>query len=375
MPEKNPVAELPPVIPVELLTKWLPKIFPEGTAQRNYVVREMAAKTIFVLLYTGAVEGSNRWFRPAQATLMTDAQARSTARETRIVWTANSLTPGRLKHSNKSWYAPNSREPIRDETLRNGLVPLGAVIERPSITTTSSLPRYALSRSFCDLLVALQKGAAPAEVAAWQRAHLSSEALARVKLLKSGAAAGREGNRLPIHFPNGETRLMLNGPSAVITKAVVEDFSRRFLREPAVLFISDSGEKIVARDEQLAAQIGLEIQADRNLPDVILVDVMSGRERLIFVEVVATDGAITPQRQQALAAVACKAKFSAGSVFFVTAFADRATAAFRKLAPDLAWDTFAWFASEPAHLICYRANAQLTVARLERGYKVAGGKS
>lgn len=366
MPEKNTVADLPPVISVESLTKWLPEIFPAGTAQRNYVVREMAAKTIFVLLYPGAVEGSNRWFRPAQATLMTDAQARSTAQATRIKWTADSLTAGRLKHSGKSWHAPNSREPIRDETLRSGLVPLGAVMERSGVTTTSSLPRHALSRSFCDLLVALQKGEAPAEVTAWQQAHLSSEALARVKLLKSGAAAGRQGNRLRIRFPNGETRLMLNGPSAVITKAVVEDFALRFLQEPAVLFISDSGEKVVARDEQLAAQIGLEIQADRNLPDVILVDVTSGRERLIFVEVVATDGAITPQRQQALSALAGKAKFSSRSVFFVTAFADRATAAFRKFAPELAWDTYAWFASEPAHLLCYRANAQLTVSGLER---------
>lgn len=355
---------LPALIPVESLVRWLSEIFPEGTPHRSYVVREMAAKTIFVMLYGGAVEGSNRWFRPAQATMMTDAQARAATAEERIKWTADSLIAGRLNHSARSWYAPNSREPIRDETLRSGLIPLGAVIERAGIPTTSSRPRYALSRSFYDLLLALRDGAAPAGVADWQRAHLSAEALARVTLLKSGAAALRDGGRLAIQFPNGETRLMLKGPSAVITKAVVEEFAPRFLAEPAVLFISDSGEKVVARDEQLASLIGLQIQADRNLPDVILLDLARGRERLIFVEVVATDGGITLQRKAALSALAANARFSIASVFFVTAFADRSMPAFRRLAAELAWDTFAWFAAEPAHLLCYRAQAQLTVSGL-----------
>jgi hypothetical protein len=359
--EAGSAGALPPLVPVETLARWLAEIFPEGTPHRNYVVREMAAKTIFVMLYCGAVEGADRWFRPAQATMMTDAQARAATAEARIKWTADSLIAGRLNHSARSWYAPNSREPIRDETLRSGLIPLGAVIERSGIPTTSSRPRYALSRGFHELLLALREGAAPAVVADWQRAHLSAEALARVTLLKSGAAALRDGGRLAIQFPNGETRLMLKGPSAVITKAVVEDFAPRFLAEPAVLFISDSGEKVVARDEQLASQIGLQIQADRNLPDVILVDVARGRERLIFIEVVATDGGITLPRKEALSALAAKARFSSASVFFVTAFADRSLPSFRRLAAELAWGTFAWFAAEPAHLLCFQAQAQLTV--------------
>ena len=42
---------------------------------RNYVVREIAAKTVFVMLYIGAVEGAECWLRPDQVTRMTDAQA------------------------------------------------------------------------------------------------------------------------------------------------------------------------------------------------------------------------------------------------------------------------------------------------------------
>lgn len=367
MPTENAsVPSLPPVVPLSDLKRWLPEIFPEATAHRNYVIREMAAKTIFVMLYTGAVEGSDRWFRPAQVTLMTDRQAAAIADSARLKWTTESLTPGRLKHSGRSWYAPNSREPIRDETLRSGLVVLGAVIERPGIPTTASSPRYALARDFCDLLVSLGQGANAAAIEQWRRAHLTAEALARVNLLKSGAAVGVAGARLKIQFPNGESRLMLASPSAIITKAVVEIFAPNFLRQPAVLFISDSGEKVIARDEQLAARLGLQIHADRNLPDIILVDVSAAGTRLVFIEVVATDGAITPPRKQALGSLASAANFSAASVYFVTAFADRSSTAFRKLARELAWDTFAWFASEPRNLIHYQANAQFPVRALDR---------
>ena len=46
------------------------------------------------------------------------------------------------------------------------------------------------------------------------------------------------------------------GPSSIITKAVVEVFALRFLHDPAVLWISESGNKVIQRDDQLAQSIG-----------------------------------------------------------------------------------------------------------------------
>src|SRR5688572_14897411 len=45
----------------------------------DYCVREMAAKTIFVMLYTGAVTDRDRWIRPDQVTRMTDHQVGRTS--------------------------------------------------------------------------------------------------------------------------------------------------------------------------------------------------------------------------------------------------------------------------------------------------------
>ena len=52
---------LPPLLAVTDIHERLQTIFPEGTANRNYVTREIAAKTVFVMLYIGAVEGTECW--------------------------------------------------------------------------------------------------------------------------------------------------------------------------------------------------------------------------------------------------------------------------------------------------------------------------
>ena len=94
--------------------------------------------------------------------------------------------------------------------------------------------------------------------------------MARVALIRRGAVTTGEG--VLVTFPNGETRRMAPGPSSHITKAVIEDFATRFLSKPAVLWVSESGAKVVARDDELARSLKLTITADRTLPDIILVD-------------------------------------------------------------------------------------------------------
>ena len=66
-------------------------------------------------------------------------------------WLHQSMRPaaGNIKGR---WYAVNTRDPTRDETLREGLVRLGAVIERKGLPTTFPLPRYALAAHFAALL-------------------------------------------------------------------------------------------------------------------------------------------------------------------------------------------------------------------------------
>lgn len=352
------------MVSLESIEKWLPEIFPEGTPARNYVTRQIAAKTIFVMLYVGAVEGSNRWMRPDQVTKMTDDQSQRITKGERVRWSAGSIAKKSDLNLSRRWYQPNTREPIRDETLRSGLVRLGAVVQRKDIPTTSALPRYALAGDFYELLLALNndaKGGERHHIAEWQKRHLGRAALSRVHLLRRGTVKGTTEDRVGITFPNGETRLMSPGPSATISKAVIEQFSPRFLQAPGVLLLSDSSEKVVSRDEQLARELGLNLDAARTLPDIILVDLHENGTRLIFVEVVATDGAITESRKEALVEFAEAAGFASEHLLFVTAFRDRSERAFRRLVSEIAWGSYVWFEGEPDQLLHFQPGPKLTL--------------
>ena len=133
---------------------------------------------------------------------------------------------------------------------------------------------------------------------------------------------------------------------------------------PFAIFRSESGNKVVARDSQLANAIGLHIQSAKNLPDIILVDLGPAHPLLVFVEVVATDGPIGETRKAALLRIAEQAGFAPAHVAFVTAYLDRSASAFRKTVDALAWDSFAWFMSEPDHLLRLYEGGAAKVRRL-----------
>lgn len=340
---------LPPLLLWQEIQLRLQTVFPEGFSNRNYLVRDQAARTVYVALYIGAVEGADVWLAPKHVYRMSDDQVKAEGDDARRAYARDVMKPGG-RAPGQQWYADTSREPIRDETLREAFVVVGAAVERTGVATTSNLGRYALQRAFAGLFdPALTGEPLDAAIKAWQNKYLTAGAVARIAIVRGGAAAA--GDYLTVAFPSGETRRMKPGPSSDITKAVVETFATRFLKDPAVLFLSESGNKVVARDEKLAKAIGLNIQADKDLPDTILVDLGPAQPLLVFVEVVATDGPISERRKAALLALAEQAGFSAEHLVFVTAYLDRSRAAFRKTMPALAWGTYVWFASEPDHLI------------------------
>jgi hypothetical protein len=254
----------------------------------------------------------------------------------------------------KRWYADNTREPIRDETLRDGLMQVGAVVGRDDLATTSGSPRYALKAGFAHLFdPGLSGTALEKAILDFQNKHLSKSALARLTIVRAGATARSSGVR--VTFPNGDTRQIAPGPSSFITRSVVEVFAPKFLENPAVLWLSESGNKVVLRDDSIANALNLKIEVDRNLPDLIFADLGPADPLLIFVEVVATDGAMTARRREALFKLTDAAGFDRRSVVFLTAYSDRESTGFRKTVSQLAWGSFAWFASEPDQIVILRS--------------------
>lgn len=353
---------LPDLPPISEIRSRLAVIFPEGTPNRPYFTREMAARVVFVMLYGGALERMGGWLGPKHVYGMSDAQAERLDEAERLAYGANAWKPG-FKHIGDRWYADTTREPIRDETLRDGLVRMGAAIQRTDVATTSGFPRYALRDDFAALFdPELQAELFAAAVTAWQSEHLDPMELNRISLLRQGVASATD--RVAVVFPNRTVRQLTPGPSSVISKAVVEIFAPAFLYQPAVLLLSESGEKIVAQEERLISSMGLKIDRAKVLPDILFFDLEAGKGLLVFVEVVATDGPISESRKQALLEIATGAKIAPDRIAFVTAYRDRSEPAFKKTFGSIAWDTLVWFMAEPDHILMLRGKPSLAGGRI-----------
>jgi hypothetical protein len=164
------------VLPVPDIHGRLQEIFPEGTPNRNNCTWEIAARTVFVMLYIGAIEGADIWLRPNQVTRMTDAQSMDTDDRARLAWAKASVASSKMEIPGR-WYAVDTRESIRDDTLRAGLVANGTVIERHGVPTTSPAGRYALKIDFAALFAPTLHGhALKVAIQAWQTAHLNAGA-------------------------------------------------------------------------------------------------------------------------------------------------------------------------------------------------------
>jgi hypothetical protein len=340
------------VPPLDLIRQRLSHIFPDGFPKRHDLIADRAAKSIQVMFYAGALEGAGVWVRPSQITRMTDSQMARQVSEDRLQWSKETLAAKAPVPANP-WYGENTRESVRDDTLRYGLVEVGAVVVREGVKPTSSKPRYALSEAFAKLFQPeLSESDALSEISVWRDKYLSKAAMVKAAIKKRHSAAGSDAE-VAVRLPNGQRRLLSPGESSEICRAVIESFALTFLAQPVVLLLSESGRKLVWQDESVCSDIGLKINVSGNLPDVVLADLNPpiGDILIVFVEAVHSDGPISEPRKRELGKIAFDAGFEKSQVAFVTAFTDRKSKAFAKVRESLAWDSFAWFASEPEHLL------------------------
>jgi hypothetical protein len=349
-PAPAPVSYLP-LLPIDEILARLAVIFTDAATQAADARSLISARTIATMLYAAAVDGQGRYVRPTQITSMSDVQYALRSNADRDSWWQDSLRRG--YNPADQWYRQNSREGVRDNSIRYALIPNHAVVQLANVPVTSSKGRYALSVDFAALFGPALVGAAfDAAVAAWQSASFGPAALARHVLQKS-SAFGAAGN-VTVTYPNKATISLSPGKSAEITKAVVEEFATRFMANPAVVWLSESGQKVP--DAAIIAALNLTIDPAQQLPDLIIADLGATGGKgftVVFIEVVHTDGPINDLRKKDLTKIAQNAGFNVADLSYVTAFDDRSKT-YRSLSTTLAWGSYVWFRTEPDNLIYLR---------------------
>lgn len=346
---------LPTLLPVSAIQSRLGFIFPAEFPDRSILVGEMAARVLFVFLYGGFVRGGPRLLRPSHIYFFTADQAEKTADSARTEWAGIATRPG-YRPSGSRWYADTSRESIRDDLIRNRLLRLGIVVKKSGEPITSSKPVYSLSVDFARLLECSDIDL-PALAAKWRSTHLDAATLQRMALRADGIAP-KSGDVL-IDLPDGTRIRISGGPSSLIAKGLIEDFAKQHLSSPAVLWLSASDRKSYPQFEALSAGVGLHIDVGSHLPDLILVD-LATPTRFYFCEIVATDGAVTDARKQALLSLVRSSKIPDSAVRFVSAFEDRESAAFRKNFSKLATDSWVWFRTEAELRVILETSAHVS---------------
>lgn len=344
----SPLRILPALVGVDEVQRRLKSIFPASYPDRPLLVGEMAARAVFVFLYGGFLDGVQHHLRPIVICRFTSKQARRTGDEARRTWIASAFGQG-FRPAGNPWYADNTRESLRDDLFRGRFVRMGLVTRKLGVPTNSSTPIYSLSDAFAALFSPALKGAAfNVAVERWREKHLAPESLARMALKARGAEARL--SDVIVEMPDRSRLRLAAGPSAPIVKALIEEFAPRWLRKPVVLWVSASDAKTQPHFVELAASVGLRFDAATLLPDLILADVEEPL-RIVFCEVVATDGPIDANRKAAFVELSRDSGIERAQLGFLSAYLDRESAPLRKTFHRVAIQSDLWFTNEPDLLV------------------------
>lgn len=342
---------LPKLLPLSSVQIRLEQIFPKSFPDRSILVGQMSARAVFVGLYGGFIEGTGRWFRPSTVIRFSEEQCAEDTQAARVAWLSTCHAAGH-KARGFQWYADNTREPVRDDYIRNRAIPIGIIVKREGVPTTSPAPIYAFAKGFAALFDPDLEGAALEKaIDFWREVNLDPLVLKRMALVSSGVFE-RDGD-MEVRLPNtGQVLRLPTGEASVITKAVCEELSWRVAERPIVVHLSMSDIKVRPELAKNALKLGLSIDPKSELPDVIIADLpCEGALTLTFVEVVHSDGPITEVRRAALLDIARKAGVPEENVNLITAFDDRNVSIFKKRVSELAYGSCVWFRTEPHMLM------------------------
>ena len=154
----------------------------------------------------------------------------------------------------------------------------------------------------------------------------------------------RSFHRIPITLSNGKVASISSGGQNKLIKLMVDEFCSRFVERGIILYVGDADSKLGVFDEDYFATLNIKINQHGKLPDLVVYQPHTNW--LFLMEACSTHGPIDNTRIGELKQLFATA--TAGLVF-VTCFPDRGT--MRRYLPDLAWETEAWVADNPDHMI------------------------
>ncbi|MCD7747109.1 MAG: restriction endonuclease [Firmicutes bacterium] len=234
-------------------------------------------------------------------------------------------------------YAENSRETFRKQAMRH--FRNAAFIEDNGKATNSPNYRYRLTDEMLHLIQSYGKEE-------WER-NLS-EFLSTHESLVQMYASKRSMKKMPVKVNDIDLTFSL-GKHNQLQKAIIEEFAPRFAPNSECLYVGDTIEKDLVKNEDKLCDLGFDITLHDKMPDVILY--CEDKKWLYFIESVTSVGPMEPKRIKEIEELTT---FVTAGKIYVTAFLDFKT--FKKFSETLAWKTEVWIADMPDHMIHLNGN-------------------
>lgn len=234
-------------------------------------------------------------------------------------------------------YAPNTRETIRDETLK----PLesAGIIRRnphePDLATNSPKTAYQIQPLAIDLLRTY--GTEDWEA---QLTHFISIN----GTLKKRYERSRQQSKVAVAVKPGLEIHISPGKHSALIKQIIEEFAPRFVPGSDLIYVGDTGEKWGYFDSNLLESLGVKVDLHGKMPDVVFY--YAEKNWIILVEAVTSSGPIDGKRHEELTSLFSQATVG---LIYITAFPTRRM--MTRYLSIIAWETEAWIAENPSHLI------------------------
>ena len=237
---------------------------------------------------------------------------------------------GFIKDKYKIRYAENTRETIRKNALHHFVN--AALVERDAPATNSPKYSYRLTEEF--LTVIQNIGISKEPIKSFKKNHQS---------LIEIYASKKEMEKMPVKI-NGKDFTFSTGKHNQLQKAIIEEFAPRFAPNSECLYVGDTIQKDLVKQEERLKELGFTITLHDKMPDVVLY--RADKDWIYFIEAVTSVGPMDPKRIQEITSMTTGVK---SGMIYVTAFLDFKT--YKKFSEQLAWETEIWLAEMPDHMI------------------------
>lgn len=313
------------------------------TGNKNTKIQQLIFSTLDILNEVGIPFNnlSDRRLEKMAMALLAVANIKDSFSEALSSNTAHFLKTRDIINFENKYFSENISLGSYDDIRRKDLILLVAsdiVISSAAIeikATNNPTRGYGLNPLFAELIKKYN-------TSEWDNAL--KDFSVKMKSLREEFARNRALQKLPVTLPSGIKLGFSAGEHNILQKEIIEVFLSKFGFNAQVLYVGDTNDKFLYKDEVKLKEIKCFDLEHDELPDVVAYS--SDKNLLFLIEAVHSAGPMSEIRVKKLKE---QLKECTCEIAFITAFLTKKD--FKKWILEIAWETEVWIAENPDHMI------------------------